>query len=651
MSKRILEIGKNSSNKKPKLDSDTNLLWDDDLDESVFDDCMQLATQYLTQGTTSKNDGCVPTYEAFKAPKTLFCSTQVNSTVIRTTTSESDLENYKIKYEEKEGEIIILRNQLREIKTNNNSEYQKTLSEYKEKLNLSERQVHSVKSELEFKNLEIMNLKQKIESLKKQNLNATINGTINSPNRKSIDKFIQPNKVFENKIYPSVNEEYPLKHIFFESFLTIPTKEKFIIDSKLNHSLKSKGATSRVVLDKSRGDVRRIYPNLLKLCNYTTEELDSYRTIEDITLIVFVCFQSLEDLLDLLEEIKRNLQTEDLLEADTLYLKSTEINQCELRNELGRKSAFILNCLSILVMHCTCLKEYFIYNKDLCTRESLTRNSSLPTVSRAVKGHEFLNKILAILNLAGEIRKSNVIVSFLNSGIKLMTNICKVNGYSYLSETVCNFTKELIFMRPPVDVTFNLICLLVEASRFATFIKFLFKKTAECSKIKNGILHFTEGDCCFYIYVLLFNRGLSNQKSIPIETCLNMMHFIYNTYTFLYSLHHIDIRKCECLPQLYKLEIELIYKMLDLYADETERGITSDNWWNFFNTGIVLKVLNLMTYHCYDLTEGFIIAYSQLKEIERRARENEVCQLSKLNINVDEDVPNVNSKKFDDIVL
>lgn len=54
-------------------------------------------------------------------------------------------------YNEKEGEVSILRAQLRETKSNLQSEQQKLRSEWKQKLTQTERQMKSVKSELEFK--------------------------------------------------------------------------------------------------------------------------------------------------------------------------------------------------------------------------------------------------------------------------------------------------------------------------------------------------------------------------------------------------------------------------------------------------------------------------------------------------------------------
>lgn len=48
MTKRSNNFGE-KSNKKPKLDDDIDALWGDDIDESLFDDCIKQATQVLEE--------------------------------------------------------------------------------------------------------------------------------------------------------------------------------------------------------------------------------------------------------------------------------------------------------------------------------------------------------------------------------------------------------------------------------------------------------------------------------------------------------------------------------------------------------------------------------------------------------------------------
>lgn len=66
-------------------------------------------------------------------------------------TTEIELQKLRSQCEEKDGEVAILRGQLREAKTQSNIEFQKSHSEWKAKLTLTEKQIQTVKSELEFK--------------------------------------------------------------------------------------------------------------------------------------------------------------------------------------------------------------------------------------------------------------------------------------------------------------------------------------------------------------------------------------------------------------------------------------------------------------------------------------------------------------------
>lgn len=56
-----------------------------------------------------------------------------------------------MKYQEKEGEVSILRTQLKEVRTHFNVEQQKVQNEWKKKILTLEKQVQSTKSEYDFK--------------------------------------------------------------------------------------------------------------------------------------------------------------------------------------------------------------------------------------------------------------------------------------------------------------------------------------------------------------------------------------------------------------------------------------------------------------------------------------------------------------------
>lgn len=188
MTKRIGGFDQ-KNNKKIKLEEDIEALWGDDLDADVIEDCFNLATQVCQQVrlceinnflyihkhfqdkiacTQLNNVTLLPTYSGFKERNVIFSSTQLTqvNNGVRPSTSkyefnpkkaisggdlQKDVNTLQQQYNEKEGEVSILRAQLRETKSNLQSEQQKLRSEWKQKLTQTERQMKSVKSELEFK--------------------------------------------------------------------------------------------------------------------------------------------------------------------------------------------------------------------------------------------------------------------------------------------------------------------------------------------------------------------------------------------------------------------------------------------------------------------------------------------------------------------
>lgn len=114
------------------------------------------------------NQSILPSYTVFKAPfEKVYSSTQLEAiTNTHPSTSKEfnfaseekqnkslkkDIEELKKKFQEKEGEVSILRFQLNESKNNFHVEQEKVQNELKKKLTISDKHVQSARSELEFK--------------------------------------------------------------------------------------------------------------------------------------------------------------------------------------------------------------------------------------------------------------------------------------------------------------------------------------------------------------------------------------------------------------------------------------------------------------------------------------------------------------------
>lgn len=183
MTKRIHAFGE-QYNKKQKLDGDIDALWGDDLDESVLDDCIKVATQlevsnnlyslsvlmlllnqekFTCNASTTRNKTL--SYTSFKQPSTkIYSSTQLepifpsqpgtSKNLLGKENFKGSTKDYEVlqqSYQEKEGEVTVLRTQLKETKAQFIREQNKLQTEWNNKFVLTEKQVQSTRSELEFK--------------------------------------------------------------------------------------------------------------------------------------------------------------------------------------------------------------------------------------------------------------------------------------------------------------------------------------------------------------------------------------------------------------------------------------------------------------------------------------------------------------------
>ncbi|KAJ8943637.1 hypothetical protein NQ318_005638 [Aromia moschata] len=608
--------------KKPKLDNDIDALWGDDLDENALEDCIKLATQVCEEDivtcTQLNNVTILPTYSAFKERSSIISSTQVfdsrqpsTSTVKAVTKtkavgegSEKEIKLLREQYEEKIGEVAVLRAQIQETKINIQLEQQKTQNEWKQKLSTSERQIKSIKK--------IANLKQKIlDVTKRTNLNASLNATQNTTNQKNKADQLIVNQIkmdkSKTKIQVIIHPVYPLKEIIKNSVFNIPKQQQHVIKKKLTYPcrnaipyLQNQTIFATIAVDKSVISIKSIYPEILNLMYCTQDELNSDERINSINKIICTCEQFIEDLQNFLDQIKHNLRREDILEADTNYLKYQELLEKE---EIGMKAATLLNFLSKLFPYCDYLKGYGCKNRELNfeDRESYTKKISLSREQTTA-------------------RKAKVMSSFICSTLQLLVNIVKSRNFDY----------EIILSRPPIDVICDITLLFKVASQHSSFVEYLFNKSSNSITSKKGVLYFNEDVCRFYVFVMLFDNSVFklNGEYFSLSVCLNMLCFIYNTFQTSSWIHHRDAKECECVPQLYKLEIEIVFIALKMYVEEIKQSKkkTSD-WKYFFKNPITVKVLSLMTFNSYELTEKYITAFSQKKTLEKLNISEEVTDI------------------------
>nr|CAI5855389.1 unnamed protein product [Callosobruchus analis] len=647
MSKRN-RSSENSSNKKHKLDDDIDALWGDDLDETALDVCIKLATQAFEEDKIcTQNNTTLSSYSFFKKPDAIFASTQLNpkpsTSKVFSTFNDVQSEDTTIlrqKYEEKEGEVAILRSQIKELKVNQNIEQQRIQTEWKLKLSSTEKEVNSIKSELEFKNLEIANLKQQLSVIARHTISTLPNSNSNKNNtlvRNNSNKEIKNTPISNTScpLYGSSFVAFPLKDALYDDFLKTPKIEKHIIKTKVINPcrnaipyLQNRSISSQTIAEDTNLEICHIMSSIYALVNSSESDLNSEEHIMHIDKLIWTTYELLNSFNGLLNTIKSHLRTEDLLGADSNYLKncgSSFNHNTEGSCEVGKKAGVMIQFLSRLICHSCYVKNYFCQENIIKCPDGLSGLIRVRGCTN-ITGKDMIDKVLTAIKLIGEIRISDITTNFLSSSINLFVSLCKVGCYNIIAVAFCEFTKETIFLRPSHDIIFQLTYLFKEASQIPSFLEYLFNKAKANSTNTKGVIYFSNDACRFYIYAMQFENVSNQVQFIPHEITLNMLSFIYNTYKSAYWIHHTDIKGCDCLAQLYKLVMDIVYKAVDSYKNNRNKSERQkDECSVLIKNKITKSVINLMTFHGYELTEKYITVLAEYKEIEKFF-EDEGCE-------------------------
>ncbi|CAH1992127.1 unnamed protein product [Acanthoscelides obtectus] len=583
MSKRNRSF-ENSSNKKHKLDDDIDALWGDDLDETALDVCIKLATQAFEEEKVCTQNTSLRPYSFFQRPDEIFASTQINSkpSTSKAFSTFTDIQsediNLRQKYEEKEGEVAILRSQIKEIKVTHNIKQQKIQNEWKHRLSGTEKEVQSIKSELEFKNLEIANLKQQLSVLAKckiSTLPATNNANDTTLLRHNSSKEIKEIPTLRTcSLYGSPLIAFPLKDVLCDGFLNAPKKEKHTIKTKVINPcrnaipyLQNRTISLRTIVEETSLEISHIMSSVYALIGSSESDLDSDESIGHIDRLIWATYELLNSFKGLLNAIKLNLRTEDLLGSDSNYLNnggSGFSHSTDCSYEVGKKAGVLMQFFSILVCHSHYAKKYFCKQSGIKWSDSLRGLVRVQGIT-SITGNDMLEKILKTVKLIGEIRLSDITPTFLASSINLFVSLCKIGCCEFINDVFCEFTKETIFLRASHDIVFQLTYLFREASLIPSFSEFLFNKAKANSTNTKGVIYFSNDACRFYIYAMQFENASNQVGTLPLNITLNMLSFMYNTYKSAYWIHHTDIKGCDCLAQLYKLVMDIIFKALESY--------------------------------------------------------------------------------------
>ncbi|KAL1505316.1 hypothetical protein ABEB36_004909 [Hypothenemus hampei] len=633
------------NNKKLRLEDDD--IWDDDLDPETIDKCFELATQ-VTQDATRNDISLLPDYTIFKNPLALSSSTQAHTSE-QTELSElqANIQTLKQKNEEQEGELLILRSKIQERSIQ--YEKQKTLNEWRDKLQTTQKDLRLVKSDLEFKNLEISNLKQQLAEVRRLSANQQAIVKIKQDSPKTEDCPLKkkepilnkdyPLKCLSSKVFTAYEESHLLKTNSYEtSRKTIPylqNQQTYIENTGFNHKCPQ--------LRKQKITAQIIHTEILEVINSDSEQLSN--CTESIKKIVIVFLILLKDLDDYFRELGTNLRTEEIQQADVSYLLKEISITCE-HKQVGVEASKLLTVLAKLLP----------YNKELVAFVCNNRNFTLPPDCLELAqwiphqngafevDYYFLNLLSSTVNNIGKYRLTRQCNIFLLPVVNFLESIAALCVESYINEWFLKIFKGIVFARPEHEVLKRLSFVLKLCGQYKSFVNFLFSKKAS-SKIEKatpkGVLYFNDGACCFCVLAILLQNFVSKAEQIPLEMCHNMLSFVHNTFKTSHWIHHENGKNttCECLSLLYKLAIDFMFNSFVKCPKDVSGRVLE-----FLNKDIAQRVLSEITFNNFELIDKYVKEFSQYKEIETFLKNAGLFKTSQLNTS--EEMLNVSFKNF-----
>ncbi|CAG9766951.1 unnamed protein product [Ceutorhynchus assimilis] len=645
-----------NNSKKPKLDEDEE--WEgEEIDEEALNKCFDNATQAVQE--QSLNQSILPSYHAFIKPTSFASSTQaVNNTQIKEKELELVIAKLKQLNAEKDGEISILRSKIKDNTVTHQVEQQKTTSEWREKYQSASKEVKTVRSDLDFKNLEIANLKQQLANQRRINLDATVNSQLvlaPKPLPKHLERNLntkdrpQSNNSIKEPILDLITPLKCLSTINFadndvESHLIKNTKKFYKLSRITIPYLQNQETCNEInfhhkcpQIDKKPITIEDVYSDILTLANSRVDKLN----IESIDKIIAVGLILLKDLNDYLMEYGSNLKTEDIQQADTDYLEGIESDDFKLGIQAGK----LLKIIAQLILCNEHTADFICYDKLLKLPPHLREYALLiPHRNGAVQNDYYcLRLVLTIVENIGKYRLTRQTNDFLIAVTILLKNIAlMLKGYSTTSKPIndalfCKLFKELVFTRPGDKMIEQITFLLKNCSQYKAFIDYLFKSDPSKeplmvrSKAKTVLL-FNKNACCMCVLACQLKNYIIKIENLPLDVCYNMLSFMYNIVKKSHWIHYENTDNvCSCLLQLYRLQIQFLYKGLTNFK-ERKNTETLDEWKTFFEDQLIQKVLNQINFISYELILKKPSVLAQYKEIERYLINQGKFDLVQLNI-------------------
>ncbi|KAK5643469.1 hypothetical protein RI129_007314 [Pyrocoelia pectoralis] len=677
-----------SDSKKPKIDN-VDDLWGDDIDINDVDDCLMLAAQVYQQPhvqcTQLNNVSILPSYDGlFK--QNVFTSTQHNSGLTvnkplpsisqnysqvipatqngNTTTTlkggqlfqytnkeVDDLQYRKLveEYEAKVGEVSILRSNLKELRAQNEVEQKKQQKEWNEKLLEKTKQLQGVESRLEFKNLEIVNLTQKLKEVAKNNDICSPFFKRNSNANRSSTRSVESKERFvqaEFKIYKTTETNYPLKDVIDLNIFEVPVTEMCFKD--INSRFISATVQSYIVKSQPNINIAKdckfniIYNSMKKLkwCN----ELQLLQNKVEVDELWAVSEHLIENLLQFLQglEIDTGLaDNEYILNLDKLSMDNYNIDRRKLlQDEMGMYATQMILCLT----------EILTYNINIKHYLSLHPPNGTST---------YLSQILLLVKVIRKLRVFCNFNEFFKGLIKLLNKLCTNCNIGNLecSSTVYEITKEIILCVPSGSVMLHffeyLNNIVLQSNCFVCLCAKNDERELENDNEGTQTVIYEKNTCVLHILFIL----LDELMKLNLKSDGSVMRFIVNCLRHNSEwFSHKANKRCSCISRVVRLYVDIMYKIVQRVAlvnfnyniDEVNQD------YEILKFGV--DTLIFLNSTLFDVIAKYVVTFSRYKVIIASLLQlQEPLRLSDLKVQVldslgkNEEIQKVNEENFKNI--
>ncbi|XP_045478637.1 uncharacterized protein LOC123683788 [Harmonia axyridis] len=688
----------NKTSKKQKLEDHDETLWDDDLDDNCFD---EIANKILEKDDivqqSQQNSSTLLSYDSFK-PNIPFASTQnfisTPHNVFKKPQPISNTEDVTMKLtylqqkcEAKEGEVSILRAQIKKMKSDMVEDLSKKQKEYIEITNMKEKEIKSIKGQLDFKDLEIVNLKQKISEISRTNLSISSvyehnkKQRIESPSRSNIthddkEKTLKVVKETGKDVHTSIllEPEYIAHSKDLFDFFDSSTPEIHVVETRVTQFVKNTipylhnqlvqeeltippGPKLSACINNRNISLEDIYSEVFALFQSNVTDINAEDKKETINKLLSISIQLMKHFMQYLDQLENVYRTEDIEQLDRIFIQqnSKECDNAEKKHdincEIGVRVGRTIKVVAALLPYNEYMKDLILFNQNC------QENSSYREYLRDLKKKEFYFSLLNdIVRKIFILRKTEVCTTFLNSVAFLLLVVSRENLYHNIFSVFTSLFGSILFTRPPAVVIYKLLVVTKNCAKSKKFLDFLCMKP-DGKKFtvdkKRKLNYFSEDTCKFTLFVSLLNNALQDikEEELSLDITYNVLSFVENVFTSNpYWVHDQQKDKCICLEQLYQLIIEVLYWTL-LRFKENKNNRQKNKYISIFKCGI--RVFELLFFNSYDSIEKFIDSYSRYKEICKTFLEfeddlnltEEVHRLEKLCLF--EDVPCVSSSSFE----